>query len=86
LTGLLVTAAPVAVICTVPHVAAEHPANDESDDPEGGVQIVKSETPPGLFRFHVPAQIVPLGETSASCRFELAYVYLLTLAEPPLQL
>jgi hypothetical protein len=86
LTGLLVTAAPVAVICTVPHVVAEHPANDESDDPVGGVQIVKFAVPPGLLRFHVPAHIKPAGETSASCRFELAYVYLLTLTEPPSQL
>lgn len=85
-TGLLVTAAPVAVICTTPQVVFEHPLNDDSEAPEGGVQIEKSGTPPGLLRFHVPAQTDPVGEMSASCRFELANVYLLTLALPPVQL
>jgi hypothetical protein len=86
LTGLLVTAAPVAVTCTVPQVFAVHPENEEREDPAGGVQMLKSVTPPGLLRFQVPAQMVPFGEISASCRLELEYVYLLTLAVPPLQL
>ncbi len=33
--------------------------------------MLKSGTPPGLLRFQVPAQIWPLGEISASSRFEL---------------
>jgi hypothetical protein len=53
-------------------VLGVQPENDESEDPAGGVQIVKLVTPPGLLRFHVPAQIAPVGEMSASCRFELA--------------
>ena len=72
LTGLLVTAAPVAVICTVPQVVGVHPEKEDSEEPAGGVQMVKLVTPPGLLRFHVPAQMMPVGETSASSRFELA--------------
>lgn len=70
-TGLLVAPPPVAVTCTVPHVPAVHPEKDESDDPAGGVQIVKFGAPPGLFRFHVPAQITPVGEMSPSSRLLL---------------
>jgi hypothetical protein len=73
-TGLLVTAAPLAVTWTVPHVVELHPLNAEIEAPDGGVQMLKSGTPPGLFRFHVPAQIPPLGEISASSRLELEYV------------
>jgi hypothetical protein len=62
------------VICAVPQEVEVHPENDDSEEPAGGVQIEKLGTPPGLFRFHVPAQIAPVGETSASCRLELAYV------------
>ena len=69
---MLVTAAPEAVTCTVPQVLAEHPLNADSEAPDGGVQMVKSGTPPGLLRFHVPAQSVPEGEISASSRLELA--------------
>jgi len=86
LTGLLVTAAPVAVTCTVPQVAAVHPENEESEEPAGGVQMLKLLTPPGLLRFQVPAQIAPDGEMSANCKLELAYVYELTLSVPPSQL
>jgi hypothetical protein len=74
LTGLLVTAAPVAVTWTVPQVFSVHPENEDSDEPAGGVQIEKFGTPPGLLRFHVPAQTEPNGEMSASCRLELEYV------------
>lgn len=71
-TGLLVTAAPSAVICTTPQELAVQPLNADREEPAGGAQMLKSGTPPGLLRFHVPAQIVPLGEISASSRFELA--------------
>jgi hypothetical protein len=74
LTGLLVTAAPVAVTCATPQIPDLHPEKEDSDDPDGGVQIVKLFTPPGLLRFHVPAQTSPVGEISASCRLLLAYV------------
>ena len=86
LTGLLVTAAPVAVICTTPQVVGVHPEKEDNEEPAGGVQMVKLETPPGLLRFQVPAQMAPEGDTSASWRLELAKVYLLTLSAPPLQL
>ncbi len=32
------------------------PAKDDREEPVGGVQMVKLGTPPGLLRFHVPAQ------------------------------
>jgi hypothetical protein len=84
-TGLLVTAPPVAVTCTVPQLVELQPLNDDSEDPDGGVQIVKLFTPPGLFRFHVPAHTCPLGEISASSRLLLAYVYAATDAVLPVQ-
>lgn len=65
------TAPPSAVICTIPQVLELHPLKDDREEPAGGVQMVKFGSPPGLLRFHVPAQMPPDGETSASCRFEL---------------
>jgi hypothetical protein len=74
------------VICTVPQLVELQPLNEESVEPEGGVQIVKLLVPPGLLRFQVPAQMLPVGDTSAISRFELAYVQCATVADPPLQL
>ncbi len=71
LTGLLVAPPPLAVTCAVPHVEEEQPEKKEREAPEGGVQMLKSGTPPGLLRFQVPAQIWPLGEMSASSRLLL---------------
>lgn len=70
-TGLLVAPPPCAVTCAVPQVEEVHPENEDREEPEGGVQILKSGTPPGLLRFQVPAQTCPVGEISASSRLEL---------------
>ena len=57
-TGLLTTPPTLAVRVAVP-------------EPVGGVQMVKSGTPPGLRRFHVPPQTAPVGLISARLRLEL---------------
>jgi hypothetical protein len=43
------------------------------------------EIPPPEFRFHVPAQILPVGEMSTNWLLVVPYVYELALAEVPLQ-
>ena len=66
------TEAPVAVTWARPQVAPVQPENEEIEEPAGGVQMVKSGTPPALLRFQVPAQSVPAGEISANWRLLLA--------------